>query len=533
MDLAKARTLARSALANLERHKRRINALNVYPVPDGDTGTNLVATVDGVVRALEASRATTPGQVADELRRAALMEAKGNSGVILSQIMRGITEVVGAHEHVDADVLAAALRQGTTRAYQGVKRPVEGTMLTVVREMAEEAERPDVRVLPVEDALGAILARGDDAVRRTPEMLDKLRESGVVDAGGVGLVELFRGIHAALTGEPLPDVPAALDELDEDAIHHEESRFRYCTVFVVEGDGLSLDDLERQLEPLGDSLLVVGDASLAKVHVHTDDPDAALGIGRALGTVDGGRVEIGDMHGQASERERWLSQLHAAAQAAPTTTALVAVAPGAGNRKIFASLRAHFVIEGGQTMNPSVGQIHEAVTAVNADHVVVLPNNKNVRLAADEAAKASTKDVRVLGTTSVPEGLAAMLGFNPDDPIDVNERRMRQEAEGVATAEITIASRDTTVDGVTVKKGAWLGLVDGAAIANDESLDRVVDAVVDRLVADDRSYVTILRGEEAPPEEALRAQIARRHPELELEVKWGGQPHYALLLSAE
>ncbi|MDH4178675.1 MAG: DAK2 domain-containing protein, partial [Thermoleophilia bacterium] len=229
MDLAKARELARSALANLERHKRRINALNVYPVPDGDTGTNLVATVEGMVRALEASRAETPQQVADEVRRAALMEAKGNSGVILSQIMRGISEVVGGHEHVDGSVLADALRQGTTRAYQGVKRPVEGTMLTVIREMAEEAELPRVRELPVDQALAAVLERGDDAVRRTPEMLEKLRESGVVDAGGLGLVELFRGIHAALAGVPLPGAPVELDELDEEAIHHEESRYRYCT----------------------------------------------------------------------------------------------------------------------------------------------------------------------------------------------------------------------------------------------------------------------------------------------------------------
>ncbi len=533
MDLAKARDLARSALDNLERHKRRINALNVYPVPDGDTGTNLVATVAGVVRALDASRATTSRHVADELRRAALMEAKGNSGVILSQIMRGITEVVGSHEHVDGAVLAAALRQGTTRAYQGVKRPVEGTMLTVIREMAEEAERPAVRARSVEDVLAAVLERGDDAVRRTPDMLDKLRESGVVDAGGVGLVELFRGVHAALTGVPLPDLPVELDELDEEAIHHEESRYRYCTVFVVEGDAIVLDELERQLEPLGDSLLVVGDASLAKVHVHTDDPERALAAGRAMGAVDASRVEIGDMHGQASERERWLAQLHRAAQARPVATATVVVAPGTGNREIFESLHAAFVIEGGQTMNPSVGQIHEAVTAVNADHVIVLPNNKNVRLAAEEAAKASTKDVRVLDTTSVPEGLAAMLGFDPDQAIDDNEIAMGQAAHGIATAEITVASRDTTVDGVVVREGAWLGLVDGAAVANDTSFDRVVDAVVDVLVADDRSYVTILRGEEAPSEEALRERIERRHPGLELEVRWGGQPHYPLLLSAE
>ncbi|MDH4345370.1 MAG: DAK2 domain-containing protein [Thermoleophilia bacterium] len=533
MDLAKARELARSALANLERHKRRINALNVYPVPDGDTGTNLVATVEGMVRALEASRAETPQQVADEVRRAALMEAKGNSGVILSQIMRGISEVVGGHEHVDGSVLADALRQGTTRAYQGVKRPVEGTMLTVIREMAEEAELPRVRELPVDQALAAVLERGDDAVRRTPEMLEKLRESGVVDAGGLGLVELFRGIHAALAGVPLPGAPVELDELDEEAIHHEESRYRYCTVFLVEGTGLALDDLERGLEPLGDSLLVVGDASLAKVHVHTDDPDAALAVGRAMGAVDDARVEIGDMHGQADERGRWLAQLHRAAQAPPSATAVVAVAPGDGNRTLFESEGAQLVVEGGQTMNPSVGQLHEAVTAVNADHVIVLPNNGNVRLAAEEAARESTKDVRVLDTRSVPAGIAAIFAFDANAEIDDNEASMRDAAETVTAGEITVASRDTVVDGVTVRGGAWLGLVDGSVVVNDESFDVVLDAVVDELLADGRSYLTIVRGEDAPPDDELLARIVGRHPDAELEVLDGGQPHYPLLLSAE
>lgn len=533
MDLARARELAAAALDNLERQKRRINALNVYPVPDGDTGTNLVATVEGMLRALDASVAETPQQVADEVRRAALMEAKGNSGVILSQIMRGMAEVIGSFEHVDATVLAKALRQGATRAYQGVTRPVEGTMLTVIREMAEEAELPRVRALPVEDALGVVLERGDDAVRRTPEMLDKLRESGVVDAGGVGLVELFRGMHAKLAGVTLPDLPVELDELDDEAIHHEESRYRFCTVFLVEGDTLALDQLERQLEPLGDSLLVVGDASMAKVHVHTDDPDAALAIGRAMGDVDDDRVEIGDMHDQASERERWLAQLHAAAQAAPVTTAVVAVAPGAGNRQLFESEDAQLVLEGGQTMNPSVGQLHEAVTAVNADDVIVLPNNANVRLAAVEAARASTKDVRVLDTTSVPEGIAAIFKYAPGDGIDENEARMRDAIEGITTGEITVASRDTVVDGITVERGAWLGLVGGAVVASDPSFDAVLEVVLDALLADGRSFLTVLRGEGAPSEGELQTAIEDRHPTVEVEVLHGGQPHYPLLLSAE
>jgi dihydroxyacetone kinase-like predicted kinase len=239
------------------------------------------------------------------------------------------------------------------------------------------------------------------------------------------------------------------------------------------------------------------------------------------------------MHDQADERERWLAQLHAAAQADPLTTAVVAVAPGAGNRQILESMRVSFVVEGGQTMNPSVGQLHEAVTAVNADHVIVLPNNANVRLAAEEAAKASTKDVRVLDTGSVPEGLAAIVAFDPEDEIEANEARMLAALESVATAEVTLASRDTVVDGVSVKDGTWLGLVGGAVVVNDDSLDLVVDRVVDEIVAEGRHYLTILRGEEAPGEDDLRARIEQRHPDVEIDMRWGGQPHYPLLLSAE
>ena len=284
MDLIRARTLAGAALANLERHKRRINALNVYPVPDGDTGTNLAATVKGIAGALDSCTAETPREVATALSRAALMEAKGNSGVILSQIVRGLADVIGEHEHVDARVLAAALRAATTRAYQGVERPVEGTMLTVVREMAEAAELPRQKRYAIDEALARVIAAGDAAVERTPDQLAVLRESGVVDAGGAGLVEIFRGFHHGLTGEPLPEVPVELDELSEEAIHHEASRYRYCTVFLVEGEGLDTVGLRQRLQPLGDSLLVVGDDRLVKVHVHTDDPDERWRSGAPSGS---------------------------------------------------------------------------------------------------------------------------------------------------------------------------------------------------------------------------------------------------------
>jgi hypothetical protein len=404
-------------------------------------------------------------------------------------------------------------------------------MLTVVREMAEEAELPDVQALPVVEGLARVVSRGDDAVERTPTMLAKLAEAGVVDAGGAGLVELVRGVLHGLTGEPLPDVPDVTEELTEEAIHHEESEFRYCTVFVVEGAELDLDALHARLVPLGDSLLVTGDESVAKVHVHTDAPDGAIAVGRAVGVVDDARVEIGDMHSQAAERERWLAQLHAAAQAPPSPAGLVAVAQGGGNRDILKSEGAAIVIEGGQTMNPSVGQILEAVTAVNTEHVIVLPNNPNVRLAAENAARESTKDVRVIATSSVPEGIAGAFAFDAAHGVDENERAMRDAIEAVATAEVTRASRTATVDGVTAAEGDYLGLVDGKATAAGPDLWVVLDALLERFVSEGRTYVQILRGDGAPDEAELRDRLDALG--LDGDIAWGGQPHYPVQLSAE
>jgi DAK2 domain fusion protein YloV len=525
------RAVASSALDNIERHRRRINALNVYPVPDGDTGTNLALTLRGVVAALTGSEASGPMQLTRDIQRAATMEAKGNSGVIFSTIVRGIAGELGDRDAVDGAALAAALRAGATSAYGAGKPPVEGTMLTVIREMAEEAERPEVASLSLEDALAHVIARGEDTVARTPEMLDKLREAGVVDAGGVGLVEIARGVLHGLTGEPLPDPPDVTDELTEESIHQEESLYRYCTGFVVEGEGLDLDGLYAELEPLGDSLLVTGDASIAKVHVHTDEPERALAIGRARGLVDEGHVEVADMHSQAAERERWLGQLHAAAQAPPTEVGLVAVAQGAGNRDILKSEGASIVIDGGQTTNPSVGQILEAITAVNAESVIVLPNNPNIRLAAENAAAESTKDVRVIATDSVPEGIVGAFAFNAGNDVDANEAAMREAVDAVDAAEITRASRDATVDGVTAAEGDFLGLVDGRAVAADDDLWAVLDAILDRFASHGRSYVTVLRGEGAPEAGEIEARLAERG--LDGDVTSGGQPLYPLLLSAE
>ena len=383
--------LARAAENSLERNRARIDDLNVYPVPDGDTGTNMLFTVRAVREALEAGKT--------DIAHAALLGARGNSGVILSQIIRGAVE--GFDE--DGSV-ATSLRHGSDAAWAAVREPAEGTILTVIRELADEAESRRDEALPA--LLHALVAHGDAAVARTQEQLDVLTKAGVVDAGAAGLVEILRGIAAYLSGEPLPESVEAVP-LSADAVHQEASRYRYCTTFVVEGENLDRDALERELEPLGDSLLVVGDAAALKAHVHTDDPGAALRAGTAMGVIE--RVEIANMHLQSAQREERLS--HPGPD--DRRTAVVAVVTGEGNRRLFESMGATGIVDGGETMNPSTEELVLAIESANAPEAVVLANNDNVVLAARQAARLADVPVHVVPSSSLQAGLGAMLAYDP------------------------------------------------------------------------------------------------------------------------
>ncbi|HKU58443.1 MAG TPA: DAK2 domain-containing protein [Gaiellaceae bacterium] len=507
------RELVGGAVAAIEANRRRIDDLNVYPVPDGDTGTNLTLTVRAVAEALAKDGPDDRPGLAHELSRAALMGARGNSGVILSQILRGATDALA----VSLD-LSRAFRSASDAAYRAVKKPVEGTMLTAIRAMAEAAETGA--------DLPAIVAAGDACVERTREMLPVLREAGVVDAGAAGLVEIVRGIVAVIEGEPLAAAPEHAESLSLDAIHQELSRYRYCTVFVVEGDDLDADSLEAELEQLGDSLLVVGDRSALKVHLHTDDPGKALSLGTAQGVVEG--VEIANMHEQTHRREERL--LHAVP--AEARCAAVAVSTGRGNRALFESLGA-IVVDGGTTMNPSTADLVAALDSVSAEEAVLLPNNGNVIMTAEHAAENSAKHVHVVPSRSLQAGLAALVAFDPRSSCDDNAEAMTEAAGTVATGAVTLASRDVQLNGVAVEKGKWLGLEDGEPVAGGDSFDEVARAVASKLLSEPRAILTLLLGDEPQPVEPLLAELAVEHPEVELEVHEGGQPHYVLLLSAE
>ena len=536
MDIETVRLRARAALQNLEAHRQRINDLNVYPVPDGDTGTNLASTVRAVVEALDTSTASGAEAVAHELSRAALMGARGNSGVILSQIVRGFADVLGRHVETDAEVLAQAFRSASDTAYRGVQRPVEGTMLTVIREMAEEAERADVRRLDKVDALRHVVARGEEAVARTPELLQVLAEAGVVDAGGAGLLELVRGVYLSAAGLPLPDAASAVAELTLDAVDHGDSLYRYCTNFVVAGSELDRDGLYDSLASIGDSLHVVGDEQMLRVHVHTDDPEHALALGGAVGAILAESTEISDMHEQIADRDERVTELVSREQAAalqeiPTLqTAVVAVVLGRGIAGRFAQ-RASRLVEGGQTLNPSVGELVEAIESAPGAEVVVLPNNGNVLLSALEAVKLTSRTAAVVPSRSMQAGIVALEeGYDPALPAAENAERMAEALRAGAAGELTRASKDATVDGLDVCEGQWLALVDERAVVASDDLDVAVSGLVDHLLPDGGVLEAFVGAQGPDALEALERCVAARGRGVELNLYEGGQPHYPLLL---
>ena len=471
-DVETLRSLARGALESLELSRQRIDDLNVYPVPDGDTGTNLALTTRGIVEALEATAATDRATLAREVTRAALMSARGNSGVILSQIVRGGAEVLGAAETTDSATVARAFRGASDEAYRAVRKPVEGTMLTVIRELAAAAEDAAASDVEPAELLSILVQRGEEAVARTREQLAVLREAGVVDAGGAGLVELVRGLAATASGRPQAAPPERQEPM-LDAVHLEPSRYRYCTTFVVEGDQLDAASLEAEVEALGDSLLVVGDSEALKIHVHTDDPGAALSLGTRAGTIEA--VEIADMHRQTEQRDQ---RLLAALPGGASRSGVVAVVAGEGNRRLFADLGAAKVIEGGQTMNPSTEDMLRAIESLPQTEVIILPNNGNIIMAAKQTQGLTRKRVAVVPTETIPQGIAALVAFNYDADIESNARAMEQAAAGVETGEITTAVRDVTLNGVTVKTGDIIGLHNGALVADGDPATVIASPIV-------------------------------------------------------
>jgi DAK2 domain fusion protein YloV len=518
-------------------HQEELNRLNVYPVPDGDTGTNMALTLESVGVAL--NDAQSMQEVCEAISRGSLMGARGNSGVILSQILRGLADECRDLGEIQTGTLVTGFRHAADAAYEAVMRPVEGTILTVARAIAEAAEATDAPTLV--DLLDRAAAAGRDAVAHTPELLPVLREAGVVDAGGKGLTLLVDAFLEVVDGRPVPE-PELVDTPASVAKHlagDDVSALRYEVMYLLDAPDATLPAFREAWASIGDSIVVVGGGGIWNCHVHTNDIGAAVEAG-----IDAGRphsIRVTDLMDQVEE-ERWVREAEVVADLttnAPNlqavTTAVVAVGVGDGVRRLLSSLGVQRVVAGGQSMNPSTAQILEAVEACASDAVIVLPNNKNIVAVASQVDALTEKRVAVVPTHSVPEALAALVEYDPNADLDDNETTMSEARERVRTGEVTQAVRDTVADGGAIKKGDWLALCRDGIVATTGSPADAVCELLAKLVHDDSEIVTVLVGADAAANETdrIREHVEVTFPQLEIEFHDGGQPLYRYLVGVE
>jgi DAK2 domain fusion protein YloV len=517
----------------LEKHAAAVNALNVFPVPDGDTGTNMLLTMNAALAEVERSPEDSATGVAQAVAQGALMGARGNSGVILSQIFRGFARALDGKTTFSALDFAEATQEACDTAYQGVVKPVEGTILTVARESARAAREAAGQTDEIDQVLAQIVEAARITNALTPELLPVLKEAGVVDAGGQGLVYILEGALRFVRGESVdidvePDMVVDL----KSALGAGEEGYGYDVQFLLRGESLDVDEIRATIDAMGDSTLVVGDASFLKVHVHVHDPGQPISYAISQGVIHDVIVE--NMEEQYQDFvANWTGASVATEEI--TDIATVCVAPGEGLKRIFESLGASAVVRGGQTMNPSTEEMLSAIQSVRAEKVLVLPNNSNVVLCARQASGLSSKDVIVVPTKTVPQGISALLAFNYQADIETNAERMIQAASEMETIEVTRAVRSTQINGIEVTEGDIIGLLNDELVAAGTDYTAVILDVLNQASADDYEVVTIYYGGDATLEEAnaLAEQILERYPDLESEVHEGGQPHYRHILSLE
>jgi len=529
------KAMLRAALEHLRRHREEVDALNVFPVPDGDTGANMVLTMQAAWRAIDGREVEHAGEVLRAAAQGAVRGARGNSGVILSQILRGMAEAVGSTPALDADAWARAFRQGQQVAYQGVLAPVEGTILTVIRAIADAGERAAARGDDIGSLLTVCLSRAREALAQTPDLLPVLREAGVVDAGAAGLVYLLEGMAHAVTGETLSPFSAVAPSRPRLAALPDE--WGYDIQFLVYDASVSEEAIRQQLIALGGESIVVGrDGRVTKVHVHGENPGPFLAYGASLGPLDD--IVVENMTLQTLRRKgQWPDEPPASPSPEDRfCVPIVAVAPGEGFAQVFRSLGACHIVAGGQTMNPSTEDILRAIASIPEQEVIVLPNNKNILMAAQQAAELSDKRVFVVESRTLPQGVAAMFAYRPQASAEENAALMRQALADVHTIEVTRAVREATIHGVDVREGAVIALADGRlCCSGDAPEDVALRALEDFLGEGIFDMVTLYVGQ--PMEEAraraLAQRIEARHPDVEVEVIDGGQPHYHVIISVE
>ncbi|WEV45022.1 DAK2 domain-containing protein [Streptococcaceae bacterium ESL0687] len=546
--------MVQAASTRLNNQAEYVNSLNVFPVPDGDTGTNMGMTITNGAKEVADKPAATVGQVAQILSKGLLMGARGNSGVILSQLFRGFGQQIVDLDVLDGKALASAFQGGVEVAYKAVMKPVEGTILTVARGAATYALRKAEESDDAIEVMRAALEGANVALAKTPDMLPVLKEVGVVDSGGQGLVYIYEGFLAAATGEYLESTdfvatPAVMDEM-VNAEHHksvaghvatEDIKFGYCTeIMVALGKGptarkeFDYDEFRTYLNELGDSLLVVNDDEIVKVHVHTEDPGLVMQEGLKYGSLV--KVKVDNMRNQHDD------VLEKEAQKAPTAPleeakefGVIAIAAGEGLAKVFKGLGVDYVISGGQTMNPSTEDIVVAIESVNAKNIIILPNNKNIFMAAQTAAEVVEKPAVVVESRTVPQGFTALLSFDPSRSLEENKERMTQALSDVVSGSVTNAVRDTTIDGLEIHENDILGMIDNKIVVSTPDIGDAMSATLDKMLNDESEIVTIYIGEDGSRElaESLAEDIEEDYPEVEVEIHQGDQPVYPYLFSVE
>ncbi|MCW4357735.1 DAK2 domain-containing protein [Bacillus altitudinis] len=549
------RSFAKMILAgahHLSQNAQIVDALNVFPVPDGDTGTNMNLSMTSGAKAVEETNTDHIGKVGVALSKGLLMGARGNSGVILSQLFRGFSKNIEQKETIDAKEFALALQAGVDTAYKAVMKPIEGTILTVAKDAAKKA----VAVSATEDQIDRVLELTIEEARasldRTPDLLPVLKEVGVVDSGGKGLLCVYQGFLASLRGEELPPKTASLPTLKElvSAEHHksaqshmntEDIEFGYCTEFMVkfEEDKQSFDEnaFREELSEFGDSLLVVSDDTLAKVHIHAEQPGDVLSYAQRYGSLINMKIEnMREQHSSIVNEEKDHSPATPKATAAEKQRfGVVSVVMGEGIADLFKSIGASVVIEGGQTMNPSTEDIVKAIDSIHAETVFILPNNSNIVMAAKQAATVSSREVVVIPTKTVPQGMSALLSLNEAASNEDNEAAMLEAIDHVKSGQITFAVRDTQIDGIDIAKGDYMGLYNGKITLTAKNQLDAAKELLTQMVTEDDEIVTIIKGEDASSDEmeALEAYIEETFEDVEVEVHDGKQPLYSYILAVE
>ena len=533
---------------NLEAQKERINELNVFPVPDGDTGTNMTMTILSAAKEVAALENPDMESVAKAIASGSLRGARGNSGVILSQLFRGFTKGIKNYDKVTIPVFADSFTKAVETAYKAVMKPKEGTILTVARAGADKAvQLEEEGEEDLEVFFREVIEHMDYVLGQTTEMLPVLAQAGVVDSGGQGLVEILRGAYDAFLGKEIIYEPVTMGEpvVATVALDEADIKFGYCTEFIVmlqEAIGQKkIEGLKKYLESIGDSIVVVADEEVIKVHVHTNDPGLAIQRALRLGAlsnmkIDNMRLEHQEKLFKASEKQEEQKPEERPELSGKKDVGFVAVSIGDGLGRIFRELGVDYIIEGGQTMNPSTEDILNAIERVNADTIFVLPNNKNIIMAANQAgALAKDKNVIVIPTVTVPQGITAIITYVPELSVSENENSMLEEINRVKTGQITYAVRDTSVNGKEIHQGDYMGIGEDGIIAVNTNMEQTIFATVESIVDEDTELLSFYYGEEISEEdgEVLKEKMENKYPNLDIELQSGGQPVYYYLISAE